>query len=226
MAKSRPRRIRPEKNGSKHRAKRDQILDIAVAAFRRRGYAGTSIGDISRELQLTKGSLYHYFRDKEDILFSCHERSLDHLLSTTRAVRRAHPHAESALRELIHEHAGIMVEEFRGTALALEVGALTGLRLRRVVSRRDEYEGTLRGLIEEGVRSGAFRPVEPKLAAFAILGAINWMARWYRDDGGASPDEIGRFFADLFLRALKRSGGGSAHVRAGTPRKPRSRHRP
>lgn len=225
MSGSRTARTRPEQNGPKHRAKRDRILDVAVAAFRRRGYAGTSIEDISRELHLTKGSLYHYFRDKEDILFSCHERALDHLLAVTRAVRRAHLEPEAALRELIHQHARIMVEEFRGTALALEVGALTGPRLRRVVGRRDEYEGTLRGLIEGGIRSGAFRPVDPKLSAFAILGAINWMARWYRAHGGASPDEVGRFFADLHLRALKRSGGGPTR-RGAAARRPARAGRP
>ncbi len=196
-------KIRPDPKGPKFRAKRDQILDAAVAAFRKKGYAGTSIEDISRQLHLTKGSLYYYFHDKEDILFACHERSLDHLLSVAREVRRTHPDPEPALRELIGKHARIMVEEFRGTALALEVGALTGPRLKRVVRRRDEYEGMLRTLIEEGVRSGTFRPVNPKLAAFAVLGAINWMARWYRERGGTSPEEIGRFFADLHLRALK-----------------------
>jgi len=199
-------KARPDPNGPKVQAKRDQILDAAVAAFRKKGYAGTSIEDISRQLHLTKGSLYYYFHDKEDILFACHERSLDHLLSVGRAARRRHRGPEAALEELIEKHAEIMVEEFRGTALALEVDALTGPRLKRVVRRRDQYEGILRGVIEEGVRSGAFRPVDSKLAAFAILGAINWMARWYREDGGAHPREIGHFFADLYLRALKSRG--------------------
>jgi len=200
------RTIRPDQNGPKFVRKRDQILDAAVAAFREKGYAGTSIQDISRQLHLTKGSLYYYFHDKEDILFACHERSLDHLLAVSDEVRRTHKDPEPALRELIAKHAAIVVEEFRGTALALEVGALTGPRLRRVVKRRDEYEGTLRSVIEEGIRAGAFRPVDAKLTAFAILGAVNWMARWYREGGGTRPEEIGRSFADLFVRALKPAG--------------------
>jgi len=200
------RTSRPDHNGPKFIMKRGQILDAAVATFREKGYAGTSIQDISRQLHLTKGSLYYYFHDKEDILFACHERSLDHLLAITREVRRTHKDPESALRELIEKHAAIVVEEFRGTALALEVGALTGSRLRRVVQRRDEYESTLRTLIEEGIRAEEFRPIDAKLAAFAILGAINWMARWYREGGGTRPGEIGRSFADLFVRALKPAG--------------------
>jgi AcrR family transcriptional regulator len=197
------RRDRPDPSGPKYRAKREQILDSAVASFRRKGYAGTSTHDISRALQLTKGSLYYYFEDKEDILFCCHERSLDHLLPVAHAIHKDHTDPATALRELIEKHVGIMVQEFRGTALALEVGALTGVRLQKVVRRRDQYERILRDLIAEGVASGAFRPVDVKLAAFAVLGAINWMARWYREGGGRDADEIGRFFADLFVQSLR-----------------------
>jgi AcrR family transcriptional regulator len=202
LAKGDARRDRPDENGPKYQAKRDQILDTAVAAFRLKGYAGTSTQDIARALQMTKGSLYYYFRDKEDILFSCHERALDHLLSGARAARNRDP--EAALRELIERHVGIMVHEFRGTALALEVATLNGSRHDHIVRRRDQYEGILRDLIEKGVRSGAFRPVDSRLASFAFLGAINWMARWYREGGGRSAEEIGRTFADLFVRSLQR----------------------
>ncbi len=200
-----PRRLRPRPSGARYRAKRDQILDTAVAAFRRGGYAGTSTHDIARALHMTKGSLYYYFRDKEDILFSCHARALDHLLAVARAARRRQRDPETALGELIEEHVGIMVHEFRGSALALEVATLSGLRRERVIRRRDQYEGMLRDIIAQGVRSGAFRPVDPRLTSFAILGAINWMARWYREAGGSSAEAIGRAFADLFVRALLRS---------------------
>jgi len=197
------RRTRSDHNRPKYQAKRDQILDTAVAAFRHKGYAGTSTQDIAHALHMTKGSLYYYFRDKEDILFSCHERALDHLLSGARAVRRRRRDPEATLRELIERHVGIMVHEFRGTALALEVATLNGSRHDHIVRRRDQYEGILRAVVEEGVRSGAFRPVDPRLAAFAFLGAINWMARWYREGGGRSAEEIGRTFADLFVGSLQ-----------------------
>jgi len=215
MATARPERVEP--TGPKYQARRDQILDIAVATFRNKGYAGTSTQDIGRALHLTKGSLYYYFRDKEDILFWCHERALDHLLAVAREVRRRHLDPATALGELIEQHVGIMVHEFRGTALALEVTALTDSRRTRVVSRRDRYERILRDIIEQGVNSGTFRPVDPKLASFAILGAINWMARWYRAGGGASPREIGRSFADLFVQSLRRRPAPKLKIRGVRP---------
>jgi|SRR6516162_7529537 AcrR family transcriptional regulator len=199
---------------SRYQARKDQILDVALSAFRHKGYAGTSMQDIGRALERTKGSLYYYFPDKEEILFRCHERALDHIHAVARTVRRTHVRPEVALRELIERHVAIMIEEFHGTALALELGALSGPRLAAVVRRRDQYERILRATIARGVRSRAFRRADPKLAAFAILGSINWIARWYRPTGRRRAAEVGRVFADLFMSGLE------------TPRRPRPRPRP
>ena len=68
---------------------------------------------------------------------------------------------------------------------------------------RDRYDRGLRELLQEGIREGLFRAADQKLTAFAIVGAINWIGRWYRPGGGSTPEAIGAHFADLFLGALK-----------------------
>ena len=61
--------------------RRVEILKSAAAAFRRRGYHGASVDEIASTLEMTKGNLYYYFKNKEEILFACHEYSLDKLLT-------------------------------------------------------------------------------------------------------------------------------------------------
>ena len=68
--------------------KRVEILKSAAAAFRRRGYHGASVDEIASALKMTKGNLYYYFRNKEDILYACHESSLDILLQLMQEVQR------------------------------------------------------------------------------------------------------------------------------------------
>ena len=106
----------------------------------------------------------------------------------------------SAFARLLDERAAAIASR---TGLALEVSALRGRRLAAVVGRRDRYERLLRRVLREGIARGAFRAVDPKLTAFSIFGSINWIARWYRPRGGAGAAEIGRAFADLYLRALR-----------------------
>jgi hypothetical protein len=61
--------------------------------------------------------------------------------------------------------------------------------------------------------------VDVKLVSFAIFGAINWVAQWYREGGGMRSEDVGRIFADLFVRALERR---PARRRAGAGRRTRS----
>src|SRR5512140_993426 len=187
---------------TKRKAKRARILESAVRSFAAKGFYGTSMDDIAEELLLTRGSLYYYFRDKEEILALCHETALEAMLDVTERVRASALPPDQALRRIIVEHARVMVDKFHGTALALQFDALDPKRRAAVVGARDAYERSVRDVIAEGVAKRIFRPVDPKLATFAILGAMNWLARWYKSGGGSSVDEVGESFADLFLAGL------------------------
>ena len=177
----------------------EAILESAVAAFRRNGYHGTTMAQIADQLLMTKGSLYYYFKDKEEILFAVHDRALDRLLAEQERVRRRRVCPCERLEDLLASHIRIMVEGFHGTALALEFGALSARRLRAVVETRDRYERAVRSLIEQGARQGCLRATDPKLSGMAVLGAINWIGRWHRPDGPAGTREVARHFLDLFM---------------------------
>ena len=76
-------------------------MKSAAAAFRRLGYHGASVEQIAAALQMKKGNLYYYFRNKEDILFACHQYSLDRLLELLDTVEHSGLPAEDKLRRLI-----------------------------------------------------------------------------------------------------------------------------
>jgi hypothetical protein len=111
--------------------------------------------------------------------------------------------ASERLSYLIREHVRIMTETLDGSPLAFEVPALSAERRAEVISARDHYEKVLRDLIVQGIKDGEFREVDPKIAVFAILGAINWIARWYRPEGEIHAPELGAQFADYLVGGLK-----------------------
>lgn len=178
----------------------------AAAAFRRKGYHGTSMEDISDALLMTKGSLYYYFKDKEEILFACHDFSLDRVLERTREVldeQKGEPAAEK-LSALIDALVHVMIDDLQGSALALDFTALRDEPLAQIIAKRDQFERSMRAVINEGVKGGEFRNVDSKLASFAILGAINWISKWYRPDGAFKAADIGRMYSDLFVKGLSK----------------------
>jgi len=194
-----------ERRQKKTELKREAILRSAAAAFRRKGYHGTSMEDISEALLMTKGSLYYYFKDKEEILYACHDFSLDRVLEKMREVLAAEQGAPAATRlaALVQGLVDVIIDDLQGSALALDFTALSEGLLAEIIAKRDQFERGMRGIIQEGVKNGEFKPVEPKLATFAILGAINWIGKWYRPDGPFKGGDIGSTYSRLFVEGLK-----------------------
>jgi TetR/AcrR family transcriptional regulator len=194
----------------KTRQRRVEILKSAAAAFRRRGYHGASMGEIARALRMTKGSLYYYFENKEEILFFCHDYSLDILLEVLERVEDAGGTPPQKLRSLIESFVHHILDDLRGTAMTLDFQALSAPLLRRVIAKRDRFDRGIRRLLQEGMDAGAIAPGDPKLLTFAILGAVNWIPRWFDPRGPATSEEIGRVFAEYLVAGLQRPSGTRA----------------
>jgi AcrR family transcriptional regulator len=192
------------KAGARSDLRRAEILRSAAAAFRRRGYHGASMGAIARAVGMTKGNLYYYFRNKEEILFFCHDYSLDILLDRLREAERAGGAPDRRLRSLLVAFVHMIIDELHGTALTLDLDALSAAHRRRVVAKRDRFDHALRRILRRGMQTGAFAAGDPKLLTFALLGSVNWITRWYDPSGPAGSDEIADTFADYLLAGLAR----------------------
>ena len=184
-------------------ARRLEILKSAAAAFRRRGYHGASVEEIARALKMTKGSLYYHFRDKEEILYVLHDWSVDLLLEKLGEVEEEGAAPDVKLRRLIQAFVHMIIDELHGTALTMDLQALSPARLRKVIAKRDRFDRGLRRIVQEGMDQGAFAAGDAKLAAFAVLGAVNWITRWYDPRGPKGSAEIGRAMADLVIEGLR-----------------------
>ena len=184
-------------------ATRIEILKSAAAAFRKLGYHGATVEQIAAALHMKKGNLYYYFRNKEEILFACHEYSHDRLQELLDQVVRGTAPADEKLRRLIVSTVHVILDELHGTALLLDLHALSPAHLRAIIVRRDRFDRGMRLILEEGIATGAFAPGDPKLVAFAMLGALNWIARWFSPAGPASSDEIATRFADYLIAGLR-----------------------
>jgi AcrR family transcriptional regulator len=184
-------------------ATRIEILKSAAAAFRKLGYHGATVEQIAAALRMKKGNLYYYFKNKEEILFACHEYSHDRLQELLDDAVRSTAPAEAKLRRLITGAVHVILDELHGTALLLDLEALSPTHLKAVIHRRDRFDRGMRLIIEEGMATGAFASGDPKLLGFAMLGALNWIARWFNPAGPASSNDIATHFADYLIAGLR-----------------------
>jgi AcrR family transcriptional regulator len=200
----RRRRPRRPRNADPNATTRVDILKSAAKAFRKLGYHGATVEQIAAALHMKKGNLYYYFKNKEEILFACHQYSLDRLTRLLEEIQATPVSADRKLRELIVMFVHTILDELHGTALFLDLEALTPPHLRAVIVRRDRFEHGVRRLLEEGMDDGTFARGDAKLLAFALFGAVNWIPRWYSPNGPAGSDEIAERFADYLLAGLQK----------------------
>ena len=116
----RRRRGRP-RNASTTASTRVDILKAAAKAFRKLGYHGATVEEIASALHMKKGNLYYYFRNKEEILFACHQYSLDRLMQLLDDVGQSGADPDEKLRRLIVAFVHTILDELHGTALLLDL---------------------------------------------------------------------------------------------------------
>lgn len=193
----------------------DRILAESARAFGRRGYYGTTLDEIADALGVTKAALYYHVKSKEELLFLCHQRSLDIGTEGFRQAQAQSVRPDEQLRIIIEHYIRGMTSELTGNAILLEEEALAPRHFRRIIARRDEYERRLRRVIQQGVEAGVFVACDAKLVAFAILGAVNWIPKWYKASGPRPGKEIAEAFASYLVRGLLKTPADASLPPAG-----------
>jgi AcrR family transcriptional regulator len=205
-ASRRRRKSRRARNADSQADTRVDILKSAAKAFRKLGYHGATVEQIAAALHMKKGNLYYYFKNKEEILFACHQYSLDRLTQLLEEIERSDAPPDTKLRQLVSAFVHTILDELHGTALFLDLEALTPQHLKAVIVRRDRFDRGVRKILEEGVASGDFAAPGDntvKLITFAMMGAVNWIPRWFRPEGASTSQEIADRFADFFVAGLR-----------------------
>ena len=183
--------------------RRDQILRSLASFVRHRRLASLTMRDIADRLGLVKGNLYYYFKNKQDILYHCHVKCIAISLAALDEVSAMNLPPAEALRELLVKHIRNITEDAYGGVLLTDLESLTPAQRKRYVAMRDRFEDGVRRLIRGGIADGVFASQNVDLAGITVLGAINWIPKWYRPDGPMSSVEIAEKITDQLIRSLR-----------------------
>lgn len=180
------------------------VIKAAIDVFYERGYPDTSVQDVADRVGVLKGSLYHYIRSKEDLLFKILNDSHAQGSAIIERARALEGSPLERLRAYLVEYLTWYLRNIKRVSVYFsEWRFLTGERLETVGRQRKEYDDFVRGLIVEAQEAGEIDEwVEPRMATFYVLGAVNGVSTWYRPRGRRSPESVAEIFAEHSLRAL------------------------
>jgi AcrR family transcriptional regulator len=182
--------------------KREAVLRMAAQVFNERGFVASTLDEVAERLNITKPTLYYYVDSKDEILYECVRMGLTMLQE---AIQAAGTSGGSALDKLVvamRKYAEIVAMDFGMCVIRVGEDPLppeSQRRLRRIKAAIDQE---FRELIRQGINEGSINACDPKITAFALVGALSWIGRWYRPGGALTPAQIAEHFIALMVNGL------------------------
>lgn len=191
-------------DSSDTKQRRRALLETAARVICERGYEGASIQDIAQACGLTKAGLYHHIRSKEHLLLEIMNYGMD--VFEEQVLQQVLPIADplERLRTCMEKNILLVTRGWSKeiTIILHEHATLTGEARAQINARKKRYVRFLESSFAEAIRAGRVRPVNPKVAAFAFLGTVLWIYKWFRPDGAVGESELVQEMQDLFFGGL------------------------
>lgn len=190
--------------------KRRRIVDAAVEVFAEKGFFGARVSEIAEAAGVADGTIYLYFKSKDDILIAIFEEKMAEILVRFHALLAEHDEPEAKMRRYVNEHLRLVAEQPR-LMQVLTVELRQSARFMKEYSPQafGKYLALVGGILEEGQKKGQFRRgLDPAVFRRALFGAIDelareWVLRGSRDAGHPNLESVGEQLGDFIIRGLR-----------------------
>lgn len=184
---------------------RRDVVEAAGRLFAAKGYHGTSMRDLGRELGMLGGSLYSHVDSKQELLVDVVQQGASLFEASASLALAASDDPAERLQALIVGHIGVIVGNIDVARTFLnEARVLADHYRARVLEARDRYESVFREVLAEGARRGVFRKdIDPALSSIMILSILNALERWYDPAGRVDPESLAKRLYEFVYRALR-----------------------
>jgi TetR/AcrR family transcriptional regulator, cholesterol catabolism regulator len=196
----------------RHRA----VLETAARLICEKGYEAASVQDIADACGLTKAGLYYYIRSKEDLLLEIQNYGMDIFEERVLLPVLAIADPVARLKACMERNILLVTDGWSKevTIILHEHETLTGAARTQINARKRRYVHFLESSFAEAMREGRIR--QPRVAAFAFLGQVLWIYKWYRPDGKIPADRLVREMQNLFFGGLETAPAPQAGSRTGS----------
>lgn len=183
---------------------RETLINKATEVFVTRGYDGTSMDTVARELGITKSAIYHHVKSKEELLHLAINRGIRALDSAVEAEsQRPGLGALERLRAAVHASVVILIEYHHSVTLLLRVRGNSEVEVEALEQRR-EIDDKIRVLVAAAIEEGGLRgDFTPGLVTRLLFGMVNSITEWYRPSYPVEPERIADAVTSMAFNGLE-----------------------
>ena len=178
-------------------AQRHRILKAAATCFNQKGFSGTSLKDVARHLGLTDAALYYYVRNKEELVYQCYLRAAE---LGREAMNRGIDEGANGFEKAslyIRYHVEIMVGDRGPVAIMSEIPSLKASHRDDILEVSRRHSLAFERILEEGIADGSIAACNVRMTGNAIMGAVNWIPKWFHGDSKMAREIIDDFHGIL-----------------------------
>lgn len=182
--------------------KREAVLRAAVRMFNERGFFATSLDDVAASLGISKRTIYHYLANKDQVLLECVTIGLQQLLRAAEEARAEPGTGRERLVKFLRRYVEINMDDFGICVTRTGEEALSRESLPRYRALKKEIDAAMRQMLNEAINDGSIAPIDIKITAFTLAGALNWPGRWYDPKGALTPTQISMAMVKVLMSGL------------------------
>ncbi|WP_189466359.1 TetR/AcrR family transcriptional regulator [Litchfieldella qijiaojingensis] len=173
--------------------RRKELTRVAAQLFVQEGFDRTTVRMLAQEMGIKSGSLFHHFRDKQEILCAVIEEGTQNALTIAKeSLAQCENTPEARLHAMARAHLETLLTDRNAHVVALyEWRRLDEASREHLIHLRDAYEALWQSVIADALEAGLIRGDKFLVSRF-VLGALNWTVRWYDPAGQRSPEELAR----------------------------------
>ncbi len=200
------KRARPPRASGDEANRRAELVRVAARLFREKGFDGTTVRDIADAVGMRSGSPFYHFRSKQEILLAVMEEGLAAGLEETEAVLARRLAPREKFRALVRTHLSTLFEEGHDfiPVLLYDWRALESGNRAKIIAVKDRFDAIWQAMVRE-LKAAGLLHTDSRLSRLLVLGAINYMATWYKREGTLSLDDVADQTVEFFLGAKGRA---------------------
>ncbi|MFY4774517.1 TetR/AcrR family transcriptional regulator [Metabacillus sp. RGM 3146] len=185
---------------------KDRMVQESIRLFAEKGFKETSIQEITDALNVTKGTFYYYFKNKEQLLMDIHLSYIENLLDKQKEILED---SKKTNKHKLHEMIYVLIHDIEREGLSArvffrEMRHLSEKNMAEIIEKREQFRLNIEKTLRDGVQAGEFRNDIPiDITALGILGMTNWSYFWFDPNGRATDREVSDIFLTIMLEGIE-----------------------
>ncbi|MEO0346290.1 MAG: TetR/AcrR family transcriptional regulator [Pseudomonadota bacterium] len=182
--------------------KRERLLRAAARCFNEKGYSGTSLKDVAIQLGLTDAAIYYYIAGKQELVYQCYMRAADIGQRTLDQAIAEGGSGFHVARRYLELHVAAHCGNEGPIAIMSEIPSLAPEHREEILTRSRTHSRNFEAVLHHGIDDGSIVDCDVRMTGNAIMGAVNWIPKWFHGDPAVAEDAV-RTFPDYLMRGLK-----------------------